>query len=297
MQELSNVNLMALRAVEAVARCGTLREAAEELGVTPGAISQQVIKAEDQLDRQLFERTPKGMVPTSKGAAVADYLNEGFTALAQGVSLTRRSREDVITVSVAPVFAMKWLVSRLGRFAQAQPDIRVQIDASVDLVEPRYGAVDACIRVGTGNWPRVRVEEMLSQRVFPVCAPSLADKLRELSVLTRVPIIRERAYRLFGWDAWLTPNNMTDDQLGDGPVFSDASLCLDAAMAGQGVFLGLETLVQDTLNSGRLVAPFPGRFPIGVSYWFVEPEARRRPPQVEAFKSWLFAELKQGRRV
>ncbi|MEM9552361.1 MAG: LysR substrate-binding domain-containing protein [Pseudomonadota bacterium] len=293
MHDLSRVNLMALRAVEAVARLGTLRAAADELGVTPGAVSQQIIKAEAQLDRQLFDRKPKGLVPTRIGEDVARHLTDGFAALARGVSLTRQSPDDAITVSVAPVFAGKWLVWRLGRFAQARPDIRIRIDASVAIVEPRPGEIDACIRVGWGGWRGVRQEELLPQRVFPVCAPALSDRLRDVADLAQVPIIREPE-PMFGWDVWLSPNGMSEDQLSDGPVFSDASLCLDAAVAGQGVFLAWETLAQDAIAMDRLVAPFPGRFPTGISYWFVEPEGPRRPPHLEAFRAWLVKELSQG---
>ncbi|MEM1427869.1 MAG: LysR substrate-binding domain-containing protein [Pseudomonadota bacterium] len=293
MRELSNVNLTALRAVEAVARLGTLRAAATELGVTPGAVSQQIIKAEAQLDRTLFERRPKGLEPTELGREVATHLTDGFSSLARGVALTRQSTRNAITVSVAPVFAGKWLVWRLGRFSSAHPDLRVQIDASVALTVPRPGEIDACIRVGWGDWTGVRAEAILPQRVFPVCAPGLADRLRDVSDLAQVPIIRE-PNAMFGWDVWLSPNGMSEDQLGEGPVFSDASLCLDAAVAGQGVFLAWETLAQDALAMGRIVTPFPGRFPTGISYWFVEPEGRPRPPQVEAFRRWLIEELCEG---
>ncbi len=290
MSILSNVNLNSLRAVEAVARLGTLSAAAAELGVTAGAVSQQILKAEAQLGRDLFERTPKGLVPTQIGAEVAGHLADGFAALARGVSLTNRRPDDAITVSVAPVFAGKWLVWRLGRFAEAHPEIRVRIDASTTLVDPRQGEIDACIRVGWGDWPGVNMEELFPQRVFPVCAPALAERLSDVSDLATVPVIRE-PNSMFGWDVWLAPNGMSEDELGEGPVFSDASLCLDAAVAGQGVFLAWETLAEDALAMGRLVAPFPGRFRTGISYWFVEPEAVRRPPQIDIFRAWLVDEL------
>lgn len=291
MRELNRVNLGAMRAIEAVARLGSLRMAADELGVTPGAVSQQIIKAEGQLDRTLFVRHAKGLTPTDLGREVAAHLADGFAALARGVALTRRSASDAITISVAPVFAGKWLVWRLGRFAEAHPGMRVRIDADVALVEPRPGEVDACIRVGWGDWSGVSAEELYPQRVFPVCAPDMAERLSSVSDLARVPIIREPR-SMFGWDVWLAPNGMGEAELGEGPVFSDASLCLDAAVAGQGVFLAWETLAQDALSMGRLVAPFPGLIETGISYWFVEPEERRRSQQVEAFRSWLVKELR-----
>lgn len=291
MDDLNAVTLGALRAVEAVARLGSLRAAADELGVTPGAVSQQIIKAEAQLDRQLFDRTPIGLRPTDIGREFSFHLADGFASLSRGVALTRRRSTDAITISVAPVFAGKWLVWRMGRFAQAHAGMRVRIDASVELVDPRVGEIDACIRVGWGTWKDVEMEELYPQKIFPVCAPALAARLKEPSDLANVPIIREPS-AMFGWDVWLKPNGLTEDMLGDGPVFSDASLCLDASMAGQGVFLAWETLAEDALKAGRLMAPFPGRFGTEISYWFVEPKGRRRSRQVEVFRSWLVAELK-----
>lgn len=293
MHDLNSVNLGALRAAEAVSRLGSLRAAADELGVTTGAVSQQIIKLEAQLGRPLFDRRPKGLVPNEAGDALTAHLADGFAALARGVALARRRPTDAITISVAPVFAGKWLVWRMGHFTQAHTGIRVRIDASVDLVEPHAGMVDACIRVGRGDWPGVEAERLFPQRVFPVCAPEVAERLREPRDLTGVPIIRE-PHTMFGWNVWLGPNGMDEEQLGDGPVFSDASLCLDAAVAGQGVFLAWETLAQDALQMGRLTAPFPGRFRTGISYWFVEPKGLRRSPQVEAFRTWLIGELQKG---
>lgn len=295
MRDLNAITLNALRAAEAVARLGSLSSAADALGVTPGAVSQQIIKLEAQLGTKLFERRPQGLIPTEIGRAASARFFEGFKALQQGISLTQRQTKDAITISVAPVFAGKWLVWRMGQFAAENGGVRVHIDASVELVTPRAGEIDACIRVGWGDWKDVKAEKIYPQRVFPVCAPSIADQLREPSDLAHVPIIREPK-SMFGWDVWLRPNDLSEEILGEGPVFSDASLCVDAAKAGQGVFLAWETLAQDALNSGQLVAPFPGRFTTGISYWFVEPEGVRRSRQVEAFRSWLISELMDGSR-
>ncbi|MFK8035952.1 MAG: LysR substrate-binding domain-containing protein [Hyphomicrobiales bacterium] len=293
MKKLSQINLSALRAFEAVARLGSVRAAAVELGVTAGAVSQQILKAEAQLARKLFERSPQGMAPTKKGAEIAEHLSEGFGAIARGVALSDIQHHDTITISVAPIFAAKWLVRRLGDFSAAHPDISVRIDASSVNVTPEPGDVDACIRVGLGNWAGVKVEEIINQRVFPVCAPKLAEHITDISSLKGVPIIREKNNQWFNWNAWLSPNGASEDILGAGPVFSDASLCLDAAAAGQGVFLSLETLARDALDLGHLVPALPGRFPTNVSYWFVESAGHKRSENVKAFRNWIFSELQK----
>jgi LysR family glycine cleavage system transcriptional activator len=105
-----------------------------------------------------------------------------------------------------------------------------------------------------------------------------------------VPVIRDQG-EMFGWNTWLEPNGLDEAILSDGPVFSDAALCLDAAIAGQGVFLAWETLACDALRSGRLVAPFPGRYPNGFAYWYVTGQYARRSQSVRDFETWLRSEL------
>ena len=253
-------------------------------------MSQQVRKAEEQFGRPVFERHPKGLRPTPFGHEILRYLSAGFAEIAAGVALADRRREGVLTVSVAPVFASKWLVWRLQRFREQHPSIRIRIDAEVALVDPDASDVDVCIRVGRGNWPNVRAERLLDQLVFPVCSPALAQQLRHPRGLADVPIIREPT-PMFGWDAWLGPNGLDEMILGDGPVFSDASLCLDAAIAGQGVFLGWETLACDAIAMRRLSAPFPDRYATGIAYWFVTSRSAPVTRAVAAFRDWLKAEL------
>ena len=297
MRNLNRVNLGGLRAIEAVGRLGSLRAAAEELGVTPGAVSQQVQKTEAQLGRRLFERRPKGLVPTPQGEEVLRHLTGGMAELSAAVALAGREREDRLTVSVAPVFAEKWLVWRLKDFNETHPEIRIRVDATISLVDPNLSDVDLCIRVGKGPWPGVEAEKLLEQRIFPVCSPALAEEIRSPPDLGRVPIIRD-ARAMFGWDAWLAPQGYDDGVLCggsapacDGPTFSDASLCLDAAMAGQGVFLAWETLACDALAAGRLAAPLPGRYPTGFAYWLIFARQRRRSQAARAFEGWLRAQL------
>jgi len=290
MHNLNRFHLNGLRALEAAGRLGSLRAAAKELGVTIGAVSQQVLRAEEQFGRPVFERRPKGLEPTPFGREVLRYLSVGFAEISAGLALADRRREGVLTVSVAPVFASKWLVWRLQHFRERHPHIRIRIDADVSLVDPNASDVDVCIRVGRGDWPNVRAEKLLDQFIFPVCSPALADRLRHPGDLAYVPIIRE-PNPMFGWNAWLGPNGLDEAILGDGPVFSDASLCLDAAVAGQGVFLGWETLACDAIAMGRLSAPFPDRYATGIAYWFVTSRSAPAIRIVEAFRDWLKAEL------
>lgn len=290
MKNLNRINLGGLRAIEAVGRLGSLRAAAEELGVTPGAVSQQIQKTEQQLGRSLFERLPKGLTLTPHGSAVARHLTDGMSELSAAVTLAGRDREDRLTVSVAPIFAGKWLVWRLKHFNEQHPDIRIRVDATIALVDPNLSDVDLCIRVGKGDWPDVSAEKLLEQRVFPVCSPALAGQIKSPEDLGKLPVIRD-AGQVYSWNVWLAPNGSDESILGDGPTFSDGSLCLDAAIAGQGVFLAWEVLAADALRAGRLVAPLPGRYPTGLSHWLVVSRHLQKSRAVKLFESWLREEL------
>lgn len=285
MRALNGIHLSSLRAVEAVARRGTLRAAADEMGVTPGAVSQQIIRAEVRLGAALFDRQPKGMVPTEAGKRMSSDLTRGFRALAAGVSAVGRPEGEIV-VSAAPVLAGKWLMPRLRDFHDENPDLHVRVEASLALIDPNDGTVDACLRIGRGPWPGVRTTHLFDQRVFPICAPGMGETIRDPADLLRHPIIREPA-PMFGWDVWLGPHRLDADTLRDGPILTDASLCLDAAAVGQGVFLAWETLATDALREGRIVAPLAGRVATGLSYWLVEPERQARRRGIGAFRKWI----------
>ena len=151
MKNLNRIHLSGLRAVEAVARLGSIKSAAEELGVTVGAVSQQVQKTEGQLGIQLFERRNRLLLPTAHMFAMQPHLTSAMSSLSTAVATTERGREDALTISVAPVFAGKWLVWHLKAFNRAYPGVRVRVEATVDLVDPTP-ATSICAS-GSGTVP------------------------------------------------------------------------------------------------------------------------------------------------
>jgi DNA-binding transcriptional LysR family regulator len=290
MKNLNSVHLNGLRAVDAVGRLGSLQAAAEELGVSIGAVSQQVIKAEAQLDLVVFERTPKGMVATEPGARLLAMLTEGFRHLSQAVASTQRRDDSILTISVAPVFAARWLVYRLDRFAERHPGISLRMDATTRLVNPALCDVDIGIRVGSGDWPDVKAELLLAQEVFPVCAPAMAAGLKEAADILALPaIIDGRA--MFAWEVWMREAGLSGAALETRHVFNDASLCLDAAIAGQGVMLAWQTLAGYALQQGQLAAPFGIRAKTGFGHYFVTAEGVRESKKVRDFKAWIREEM------
>jgi DNA-binding transcriptional LysR family regulator len=290
MKNLNLVHLNGLRALEAVGRLGSLQAAAAELGVSVGAVSQQIIKAEAQLGHIVFERRPKGLVQTEIGRQVLARLTEGFTKMSEAVALARRRDSNCLTISVAPVFAARWLVRRLESFARQFPDIVLRIDATMQLVDPATSDVDLGIRVGRGDWPDVDCALILLQEVFPVVAPALAQSLSRPRDLLALPaVIDTRA--MFGWDVWLNAAGLEGEKIDGRHLFNEASLCIDAVMAGQGVMLAWQTLAADAIAEGRLVAPFDVRARTGFGHYFVTAKGQREGRHVRLFKQWMQAEL------
>jgi len=295
MKELNTIHLNGLRAIEAAGRLGSLAAAAEELGVTPGAVSQQIAKTEALLGRTLFERSPRGLVATEAGRPLLARLSRAFAELAQAVAEARRRDESVLTVSVAPIFAARWLVYRLNGFAERHPEVRLRIDATTKLVDLDASDIDLAIRVGAGRWPGVRSELLLQQEVFPVCSPALAAGLREPADILKLPaVIDENA--MFSWDVWLKAAGLGGAKLSVRHSFNDASLALDAAIAGQGVMIAWQTLAGYAVMKGSLVAPFGIRARTGFGHYFVTSASRRESKAALAFKQWVREEVEEGMR-
>jgi DNA-binding transcriptional LysR family regulator len=269
-----------------VGRLGTLAAAAEELGVTPGAVSQHLRKVEAQLGRALFERTPRGLRPTPAGARLLAALTSGFGEVTRALESLEGRAADTLIISVAPVLAAKWLVPRLTRFYEANPGLQLRIEATTAIVNFELTDVDAGVRVGRGPWPGARAERLAGLSLFPVCSPPVAERLRSIEDLTRVPVIIDHG-SLGRWPAWLAAAGGEGLALAPGPIFSDAGLCLDAAIAGQGVALAWPTLAADALKAGLVVAPFPRRVATDEYYWLVSSASRSPSRAVRRFGAWL----------
>ncbi|MQT15040.1 LysR substrate-binding domain-containing protein [Segnochrobactrum spirostomi] len=286
MSGLNLVHLNGLRALEAVGRLGSLQAAAAELGVTVGAVSQQILKAEAQLGRPVFQRLPKGMVAAEWAVPVLAKLTDGFQSLSQAVCAARRRDDTLLTISVPPVFAARFLVHRLDRFSRRYPDIRLRIDATTSLVDFDTENVDLAVRVGRGHWPGVDAELMLRHAIFPVCAPAWAERLRKLEDIFHVPVIIDTR-AIFSEDAWLRAAGLDLAPLMIRHSLNEASLCLEAAIAGEGVMFSWQTLSAYATSEGKLVEPFSIRADIGIGYYFVTHSGSRLPPKVIAFREWL----------
>jgi DNA-binding transcriptional LysR family regulator len=292
MSQLNIFHLNGLRALTVVRRLGTLAKAAEHMAITPGAVSQQVIRAEAQLGKAVFLRTPGGLTPTAFGKRLLKQLEIGFREIEKGLAAAVGDERSMLQITSTPALASKWLVPRLGGFNAMYPNINVQVESSLELVDLDRTDSDVAIRFGSGSWAGCHAELLVEQRTFPVCSPSYAKKLKSPRDLLKARIIRY-ADSIERWGDWLALHGMKEEKLAEGSTFSESSMCIDAAIAGLGVMLGWQVPTYDAIRDGRLVRPFDGEFSTGLGLWFVTSTARRRARRITAFKRWLHAEMAQ----
>jgi LysR family glycine cleavage system transcriptional activator len=289
--------LNALRAFEAAARHLNFSRAADELSVTPGAVSQQIQNLEDYVGAALFKRTPKGLLLTDAAQTALPALREAFDRLAEAASLLTAAVDGRrLTLTAPPSFAAKWLVPRLGAFEQAHPQVDVWLSAGIELVDLTAGEVDVAIRYGSGRYPGLEVRRLLGETVIPVISPELLKEtpLDSPEDLKNHVLLHDGSPDLDDscpdWSMWLAARGVRGVDGQRGPRFNQSSLVIEAAANGRGVALAKLTLAQADLDAGRVVAPLQIATAVDFAYYLVHPKAKGRLPQVKAFISWIEAE-------
>jgi len=306
--------LNALRAFESAARHLSFRKAAEELHVTPAAISHQMKILEDQLGVQLFRRLTRAIELTEVGRSFLPKLREGFERFAEAVEKVRSfENTGVLIVSVTPSFAIKWLIPRLYRFVTAHPDIDVRISANMRLIDSRRrdtrnkldgenelaNDADIDIRFGSGKYPRCRVDKLFQVSLTPLCSPRLLEGMRPLKKpqdLRYHSLLHDDTLEVSegrpDWAMWLKAAGAEEVDTNRGTHFNHSILCNEAAIDGLGVVLGTREIAAHDLAMGRLVAPFDLSLQMELAYYVVSPEATADRPKVALFREWLLAETK-----
>jgi LysR family glycine cleavage system transcriptional activator len=286
--------LNALRAFEAAARHLNFSRAADELAVTPGAVSQQIQNLEDYVGAALFKRTPKGLLLTDAAQTALPALREAFDRLAEAASLLTAAVDGRrLTVSVAPSFAAKWLVPRLGDFEAAHPQVDVWLSADMEVVDFASGEIDLAIRYGTGRYPGLEVVKLMSETVIPVASPGLLETtpLNEPADLSHHILLHDGSPDADDscpdWAMWLAARAVKGVDGARGPRFNQSSLVIEAAVGGRGVALAKRALAQADLDAGRLIAPLQIATAVDFAYFVVHPKAKGRLPQVKAFVGWI----------
>ena len=298
--------LNALRAFEAAGRHLSFSRAAEELSVTPAAVSHQVNGLEQYLGVRLFRRRPQGLLLTEAGQRALPGISNGFDHLAAAVAdLAAADAERPLMISVSPSLAARWLVPRLEEFRHLHPDIDTRIDAREESADLRRDDVDIGLRYGTGNYPGLHVECIGTQRVFPVCSPWLLEgphPLHEPADLRHHTLIhvdwQRGDMKAPAWKTWLEAAGVADAvNTRAGPRYTHHSMSLQAAVAGHGVALGSTLLVVDDLEAGRLVKPFDTTLDDQYCYYFVCLPESMSNPRVRAFRDWIFGQLARHEEV
>ena len=291
MKNLNTVHLNGLRALEAVARTGSLQAAADELGVSPSAVSQQVNRTERQIGKALFRRTSRGLSPTEAGKALSARLSAGFHELDAAVGQVRQANADTLVVSVAPSFATKWLVPRLRQHFARYPAVLVRVDATERLVDLAGSDIDVAIRMGNGRWPGVDAQPLLPQQVFVVAAAAKAGRIRTVGDLARETSIDDDSSTMVTWERFFAAAGIAPVRPLQGARLNDPLLCLDTVIAGQGIMLAWQLICADALADGRLAAPLPIRADLGFGFWICTAAGARPARKVRDFIAWIREEM------
>lgn len=294
--------LGALRAFEAAARQMSFVKAAQELHVTPAAISHQVKALEEQLAVELFRRLPRGLVLTDAGRAMLPELAKGLDHFGRAVhGAVAGELAGRLRVTVIPSFAQLWLLPRLGRFLALYPEVEIVLVGNAEVLDLGRADIDLGIRYGTGRYPGLWTRLLFTEETFPVCAPSLLDgppPLRRPEDLRQHRLLHDwnltAGETWLGWDDWLRQMGLDDVDPANGLKLSESMLLMEAAVRGLGVAIGRTSLSGDHIASGRLVRPFALTRPADFSYWAVCPQGGETRPRLRAFIDWLVEEARAG---
>lgn len=290
--------LKSLQAFEAAGRHLSFTEAARELNVTPGAISQQIRLLEEFLEIKLFKRMNRLIVLTDVGQLFLPMISAGFEQFSEAVNLVRQRRSDgPLTITSAPSFVSKWLIPRLARFKSLHPNIDVRIDTSDRLVDFQHEDIDVGIRFGDGVYPELDTVFLFSFDLIPVCSPELIREgkgLKKVSDLKNYTLLHSNYDELDpgwpDWAMWLRVVNAEGVDSDHGIYFNQSDLLFQAAMEGQGVALLASVMAEPEIAAGRLVQPFTARLPVKLNYHLVTTPHKAGIEKVAAFREWVLAE-------
>ncbi|MGQ0533593.1 MAG: transcriptional regulator GcvA [Caulobacteraceae bacterium] len=294
---------LSVRVFEAAARSGSFARAAEELGITAGAVSQHIRVLEEFAGQPLFRRLGRGVELTESGRAAFAHAGAAMDEMLQaGRAMRAGWRGKRIAVSTAPSFASKWLIPRLSRFQELFPEIEVRLSADMSLVDFSGSDIDFAIRYGPGGYEALHCERLMSESVIVVASPKLLEgykPLRASEDLVDLPLIHddaaERDPSCPTWAMWFAARGHRRQEADRGLRFNQSSLALEAAIAGKGLVLAKRQLALRDLATGALVAPLDETHaPVSFAYWLVWPRGRRFERAQTAFLEWLREQAIEG---
>lgn len=287
--------LTALRAFDAAARHMSFAKAADELHVTPAALSYQIKSLEEHLGAALFRRLNRAVELTEAGMALAPGAKDGFQTLASAWRSTERLQDnETLNVTAGPAFTAKWLAPRLYEFAQAHPEVELRFSASLRIMDFSRDSIDVAIRFGYGPDDGLYSLPLAEEWMAPVMTVELAAKYPTPESLKNAPLIIDHSVDFLnpaaGWTEWFRAMNVDVGEI-HGIQFSQGDHAVDAALAGVGVALGRRAFVVKDVAEGRLAMPFKTALGTGARFRFLCPKGVEDRPKVKAFREWIVAEI------
>jgi LysR family transcriptional regulator, glycine cleavage system transcriptional activator len=289
-----------LKVFEAAGRHLNFTRAAQELHVTPAAVSHQIKEFEDQLGQRLMERTSRSMRLTEAGQILHAAIGEALSGLNHAVQEMQRGASSMrLRVSASTSVAAKWLVPRLDDYMLLHPGAEVQLDVSDRVRDFGRDEIDVAIRFGNGNYPGARTDRLFDNTIFPVCSPALLKSKKPLKHPR--DLLQHRLIHVEwsgqgvtwpNWRMWMLAAGVSDYKETSGLYLDNSGLALQAAVDGQGVALGDSSLVSDDLAAGRLVQPFALTIkgPPQFAYYVISPLATQDDPLIKSFREWILDE-------
>lgn len=288
---MSRPPLHALQGFVATARSGNLSRAAETLHLTVSALSHQIRGLEERLGQRLFVRNARGVTLTNDGHQLFERISPHFDAIEQALRPFRARRDDVLTITLMPSFASSWLVPRLPRFLAAHPQVEINLQSTIAVVDfERDTQIDAGLRYGPGTWPGLQAVHLFDDFMTPTASPALIARLGmpTLETLGSYPLLGAPGGR---WSEWFA-------QFGGTPPkryvanFDDAETLHRAAAEGLGIVLGRMTMSRPMVEAGRLEALFDVCLKAEYAHYLVYPPRSEGHTGLAAFRDWLLAEAR-----
>lgn len=306
--------LNALKSFESAGRHLSLRKAAQELHVTPAAVSHQVKALEEALGLSLFKRLPRRVELTPAGETFLPLLSEAFERMNEAVATVKRLQgSSRVTIGAPPALASKWLTPRLHGFMTLHPEIDLRISADESFIDRSssessdadfMGQTDLAIRSGSGAYPNYESRLLFAAYALPMCSPRLLagehplrapEDLRHHTLLNYQFDFEESNPDRPNWATWLKAAGLVDIEPRPGLTFNQVAMAIEAAADGLGVVLGIPIIAAADLAAGRLLMPFALSMPVGADYYLVYPADAAREPAVAVFRDWLIAEARGER--
>ncbi len=274
-----------------VARCGAMHLAADELGVTPGAVSQRIRSVEERHGRRLFDRSRSGISLTKSGETLWQEVEDAFGRIEQADQRYFTSDSDPqIRISATPTFAHSLLVPRLGEFSKAHPNIEMSIETDARLVDLRSEPIDVAIRHGLGNYVGYKSEWLSSPELIVVGSPALLKNgpvIEESEDCLHYPLLRDSTRQYSDWDLWCEARGVDGRNARYGPSFKGDFLIVKAAVEGQGLALLSDVYVKEELRSNQLVKACKAAWPVNFAYYAVALPVTFERPAIKSFIAWL----------